>query len=82
MRKNLRFMKQRYHKVGPKAAKLLAWRLRKQQAENTICKIRDPVTNKMTSSLDGIQKVFETYYTHLLYIPSQIRLTVKQLLTL
>ena len=59
--KNKRFMKQRYYEAGPKVAKLLAWRLRKQQAENTIYKIRDPVT----SSLEGIQKALETYYKSL-----------------
>ena len=45
--------------------KLLAWRLRKQQAENTIHKIRDPVTKKITTSIDGIQTAFENYYTSL-----------------
>ena len=63
--KNIRFMKQRYYEAGPRAAKLLAWRLRKQQAENIIYKIRDPTTNKMTNNLDGIQKAFERYYKYL-----------------
>lgn len=45
-----------------KAIRLLAWRLRKQQAENTIHKIKDPVTNKTISNPDGIQKAFEKYY--------------------
>lgn len=63
--KNIWFMKQRNYEAGPKAAKSLAWRLRKQQAENTIHKIRDPVTNKITNSLDGIQKAFEKYYKSL-----------------
>lgn len=49
-------MKQRYYEAGPRAAKLLAWRLRKQQAENTIHKFRDPFTNKITNNLKGIQK--------------------------
>lgn len=63
--KNIRFMKQSYNEAGPRAAKLLAWRLRKQQAENTIHKIRDPTTNKITNNLDGIQKAFERYYKSL-----------------
>ena len=60
--KNLRFLKQRYYEAGPKAARLLAWRLRKQQAENTIYKIKDPTTNKIVSNMDGIQKAFEKHF--------------------
>ena len=60
--KKIRYMKQRYYEAGPRAAKLLAWRLKKQQAENTIHKIRDPSTNKIANNLDGIQKAFERYY--------------------
>lgn len=63
--KNIRLMKQRYYEAGPRAAKLLAWRLKKQQAENTTHKLRDPTTNKITNNLDGIQKAFERYYKHL-----------------
>lgn len=57
-------MKQINYEAGHKAAKLLAWSLRKQP-ENTFFKIRHPVTNKTTSNLDGIQKVFEIYYKSL-----------------
>lgn len=63
--KKPRFLKQRYYEAGPKAAKLLAWRLRKKQAESTIHKIRDPVSSKTTSNPDGIQKAFEKYYKSL-----------------
>lgn len=63
--KKLRFMKQRYYKAGPKASKLLAWRLMKKQAESTIHRIRDPLTNKVITKLEGIQKAFETYYKSL-----------------
>uniref|UniRef100_A0A669ELI9 Reverse transcriptase domain-containing protein n=1 Tax=Oreochromis niloticus TaxID=8128 RepID=A0A669ELI9_ORENI len=63
--KNIRFMKQRYYEAGPKAAKQLAWRIRKQQAENNIYKIRDPVGNKVVTDLDKIQKAFEMYYKSL-----------------
>lgn len=58
-------MKQRFYEAGPKATKLLAWRLRKQQAERAIYKIKDPVTNKILNTLDGIQRAFETYYKSL-----------------
>lgn len=54
--RNIRFMKQRYYEAGPRATKLLAWRLRKQQAENTIHKIRDPIKNKITNNLDVYKK--------------------------
>lgn len=60
--RKLRLMKQRHYEAGSKASKLLAWRLRKQEAENTIHKIRDPLTNKITTKLEGIQKAFVTYY--------------------
>lgn len=46
--KKLRFLKQRYYEAGSKATKLLAWRLRKQPAQNTIFKIKDPKTKKIT----------------------------------
>ena len=70
--KKLRFMKQRYYEAGPKASRLLAWRLKKQQAENTIYKIRDPVTNKITSNMDNIQKVFETHFKSLYSQPDRV----------
>lgn len=38
------FLKQRNHEAGGKSAKLLAYRLRKQQMENTIYKIKNPKT--------------------------------------
>lgn len=34
--KKMRFIKQKYYETGPKAMKLLSWRLRKQQAERTV----------------------------------------------
>lgn len=65
MEKKLRFTKQRYYEAGSKASKLLAWRLRKQQSENTVYKIRDPTSKKITYELEGIQKAFERFYQSL-----------------
>ena len=39
------FLKQRYCDAGGKSAKLLAYKLKKQHAKNTIHKIKDPETN-------------------------------------
>lgn len=38
------FLKQRYYEGGSKAMKVLAWKLKKKIAQNTIHKIKDPVT--------------------------------------
>ncbi len=69
--KKIRFMKRRYCEAGPKQAKLLAWRLRKQQAEKSIYKLRDPITNKLSTRLEGIQKLFEIYYKSLYTQPEK-----------
>ena len=42
MKKKLIFLKQGYYEAGSKAMKLLAYKLRKQQANNTVNKIRCP----------------------------------------
>ena len=47
IQKKLIFLKQRYYEAGGKSTKLLAYRLKKQQAENTIFKIKDPTTNSV-----------------------------------
>lgn len=44
--KNLIFLKQRYYEAGSRSLKLLSYRLRKQQVDNTIYKIIDPKTKK------------------------------------
>lgn len=47
--------------MGGKSAKLLAYKLRKQQVDNTIYKIKNPKTNVETK-LGKIQESFETFY--------------------
>lgn len=49
---NTKFIKQRYYENGPRAKKLLAWRTRKQQAERSIHKMKDPHTGKMCHNLE------------------------------
>lgn len=69
--RKMRFTKQKYYETGPKAMKLLSWRLRKQQAERTIYKIRNPNNNKMCYKLEEIQLTFETYHKGLYTQPNK-----------
>lgn len=69
--KKIRYMEQWFYEAGPKAAQLLPWRLRQQQAERTIHKIRDPTSNTIITELERIQKSFETYYRSLCTQPEK-----------
>lgn len=60
-------MKQRYYEAGSKSAKLLAYRLKKQMANNNIYKIRDSLTNSIKYKTEEKHKCFETYYKKLYY---------------
>jgi len=51
--------------------KHLSWRLRKQQAEKTVYKIRNPKNNKVCHKLEEIQQVFEAYYKDLYTQPNK-----------
>ena len=62
---NLKYVKQKYYENGPKAKKVLAWKLRKQQTERSIFKIRDPDSNSFSYTTEEIQQSFEKYYTKL-----------------
>ena len=53
--KKLIFLKQRYYETGGKSAKYLAYKLRKQQEENTIHKIRNPKTQIIENKIEKIQ---------------------------
>ena len=51
--------------------KLLSWRLRKQQTERTIYKIRNTRNNTMCYKLEDIQQSFEDYYKDLYSQPER-----------
>lgn len=53
---DIKFAKQRYYETGPKAMKLLFWRIRKQQAKNTIHRIKNSKTQKACNELKDIQE--------------------------
>ena len=54
-----------YKKAGGKAMKLLSYKLRKQQADATINKIRCPHTKQIHHRVDQIQQSLENYYKEL-----------------
>ena len=60
-----RYLKQSYYEAGPRAAKLLARRLRKQQADRTIHRLVDPKTNQIKHKQHDIEHIFKTYYEEL-----------------
>ena len=60
--KKLRFVKQDYYEMGCKATKLLARRIRKQQATNTIHKIRDHHSGQLKYNAEEIENTFKDYY--------------------
>lgn len=41
-------MKQNHYENSPKSKKLLAWRIRRQQADRLIAKVKDPDNNKLS----------------------------------
>lgn len=50
------------NRKSSKSTKILAWKLKKQIAENTIHKIRDPRTKVIKTKLNEIQEAFEIFY--------------------
>ena len=65
IQKKLIITKQKYYEGGGKASKMLAFKLKKQQAVNSIHKIRNPLTKVEHTKLKDIQSCFETYYQKL-----------------
>ena len=63
--KKMIFTKQRYYESGSKFSKLLARKLKQQQADNTIYKIRDPDSKNIVYKQSDIQRSFQKFYTKL-----------------
>lgn len=79
--KRAKLIKQNFYENGPKSKKLLAWRIRKQQAERFIHKVRDPRTNEMYHNLEDIQNTFGMYHTKLYAQPRTTESAVISFLT-
>ncbi|XP_054872348.1 LINE-1 retrotransposable element ORF2 protein isoform X1 [Amphiprion ocellaris] len=60
--KKTKFLKQSYYEVGPKAARLLARKLKKQQTERTIYKLKKDKIDDFTYEPKEIEKIFKNYY--------------------
>lgn len=63
--KKIMFSKQKYYENGSKFMKILAWKLKKQQADQTIYKVKDPITNTIQTKQENIHNTFERYYKKL-----------------
>ena len=55
------YLKQRHYESGPKSMKILAWKLKKKLAENTVHKIH-PRTKEIKNKLSEIHGAFEAFY--------------------
>lgn len=65
IQKKMIYTKQKYYESGSKFAKLLARKLQKQQSDNTIYKIRDPLSKALLYKQHEIQTAFQNYYKQL-----------------
>ena len=59
--RNLRFVKQKYYESGDRSSRLLAYRLKKQQALSTVSKIRT-MENSFVSKPADISSAFADFY--------------------
>jgi len=61
----LRFSKQRYYEMGNKASRLLAFQLRKAQANRTVSKISHPTLSRIVSQPKEVADAFASFYQNL-----------------
>lgn len=53
--KNFTFLRQKYYEIGGQSAKYLVYKLRKQQEDSTIHKIKNPRTNILETKMERIK---------------------------
>lgn len=63
--KKMLYTKQKYYESGSKFLKLLAWKLQKQQVDNSIYKIRNLDSKTLSYKQNEIQMTFQNYYKRL-----------------
>ena len=57
----LRFINRKYYEFGNRASRLLAFQLRKAQANRTVYKIKCPNNNQMLTQPKDLLEAFATY---------------------
>lgn len=65
IKRKLMYTKQRYYEPGSKSAKLMAYKLKKQQSLRHVYKMKDHQTNSVVHKTEDIHKCFEFYYDKL-----------------
>lgn len=64
-KKNKMYTKQKYYEGGSKHARLLTFKLWKQQPDNTVYSIKDPVTKQIYQDIDNIKHSCKNFYEKL-----------------
>lgn len=72
LEKQLKFSKQTVYKSGPKATKILARLLQKQELKHAVLGIRDPSNGGLTHDSIEIPTIFNDYY-QTLYLSLALR---------